>query len=229
MKHLLFLISLIGFTLTTSLHCQAQTLENYFVTGLKSQLQINQETRSALINGYRDKKETTLKMKNGSTACILEYKENDYLKIKTSEQGYFALKRWNIDNQIIFGLSWWVCSAQCDGIMKMVKPNSLQQPKQMPQITLADFANADSLKKDGLTVDDFVKKFEIDFIHYEFSKSDTIWVINNTPEFLDQLRQRKYKKYWKGNALPFIQKNGDFIRGEITTKNLEIKKDQNGK
>lgn len=223
MKQLIFCISFIGIAFGSLFNCDAQSLEDYFITGMKSQLQLNQETRSALLNGYRTNKETTLQMKNGSKASILEYKENDYLKIKTSDQGYFSIKRWFINNQTIFGLSWWVCSAQCDGIVKFVKPNSIQQPKQMPKITLADFVNADSLKKDNLTIDDFVNKFEMDLIHYEFTKSDTIWVINNTLEFLDKLRQVKYNKYWKGNAIPFVQKEGEFIRCEITTKPTEKK------
>ena len=207
---------------------QTQSLDDYFIMGLKSQLQLNQETRKALLNGYKTGKGSSLKMQNGGTASVLEYKENNYLKIRTSEEGYFSLKRWVDDKGVMFGLSWWVCGSQCDGYAKLVRPSVLQQTDSLPVIRLSDFFNEDSLKADGLTKEMMSERFEIDFIHYEFSSGDTIWVYNNTHEYLDELRQKKYQKYWKGNALPIIRRKGIYIKGEVINKSfvLNNKKDE---
>ncbi len=224
MKQILYCIQILTLSITASIGCNAQTLEEYFVTGLKSQIQLNQDTRKALLNGYKSGQGSTLQLQNGGSASVLEYAENNYIKIQTSKEGFFSLKRWEIGKDVMFGLSWWVCNNHCDGAIKIVRPNSLQQDTKFSDVSLKDFFNVDSLEKSQMTADEFLQKFEIDFLHHEFTSNDTIWVINNTAEYLDEERQRLYSKYWKGNALPVIQKDGTFIKGEITNKVIDHKK-----
>ena len=168
----------------------SQDLESYFISGMKSQLQINQELRQALITKYRNGEGNSIQTPNGGITSVLEYKENDYLKISPSSDGYFSMKRWVINGVPVFGLSWWVCSPFCDGVVKIAtESNTVTNALIFPQVTISDFANKDSLAAESLTSQDFADKFEVEFIHYEFTASDTIWAINQTEANLDEIQR----------------------------------------
>ncbi len=190
------------------LWCGAQTLEEYFVTNMKSQLQIPKSTREALLESVRSGSGNSLQTHSG-VVSVLEYDENNLIKVQTSKVGFFALKRWEADGKPTFGLSWWVCDRFCDGTVKYaVADSSPSVPQGM--LTLSDFCHEDSLSVRGFSKAEFDSQFEIEFIHYEFTRSDTVWAYNQTAEYLDLERRRRWESVWAGNALPLKLMDGQF-------------------
>lgn len=202
--------------LLSAIVSQAQTLDEFFIDGLKNQIQIGRETRSTLINQYKSGKGGEMTLRNGNTIRLLEYKENNYLKVQTSEHGFFMLKRWSHSNRTIFGLSWWVTSTVSDGHIKFVEPAALEQKVIFPEISAKDFLNNDSLKAYQTSDEEITQHLEAEFIHYEFTEENTILVYDNTLEFLDEVRRQKYSKFWKGTVLPVLYKYGTFKIGSPT-------------
>lgn len=218
-KHII--LAILTFFYICSLPLQAQSLDEFFIERLSSQIQIGKETRTLLLSKHKSGKGSEVTLPNGNTVRILEYKENNYLKIQTSEIGFFALKRWIVNDHAVFGLSWWVCSSACDGHIKFVDTSTLDKGPTFPTITISDFMDKDTLVFHHIQAEDICKSIEAEFTHCEFTSSDTIWIYNNTPDILDELRAKRYKTYWKGNAIPVI-----FRRGEFFPKEAVIRKQQ---
>ncbi len=213
MKKLIFIISLI---LSYVCPLQAQlTMEHFFVQQLKQQLQINTETRAALLEKYTSGKGNALTLKGGATVNILEYEENSYLKVQTSKQGTFTLKRWSCGKGNYFAMCWNICAPLCDAVVKVVREDTTTKPYKyynvpIPEVKITDFVIADSLKEDGLTPEDFSNKLEMELINYELPNGVKFVASNNTPLFLDEQRAKKYKKYWKKNDIIIL-----FVDGEL--------------
>ena len=210
-KHLIFLLLCL---VPISLPAQTMSLDEFFVDGISSQIQIGKELRSSLISQYKSGNGGELTMRNGNVVRILEYKENDYMTLQTSEKGFFSLKRWVRGNRTIFGLSWWVSTPVRDGHVKFVDLSTLDNVVKFPVVGVKDFLSDDSLSAQQTTADEFCQQLEAQFLHCEFTESDTIWVYDDTREFLDLLRRRTYGRFWKGNALPVLFGKDDFIKGE---------------
>lgn len=214
MKKFIFIISLI---LSYVCPLQAQlTMEQFFVQQLRQQLQINTETRTALLEKYTSGKGNTLTLKGGATVSVLDYEENSYLKIQTSKQGTFTLKRWSSGKGNYFAMCWNICAPLCDAVIKVVREDTTTKPYKyynvpIPEIKITDFVIADSLKEDGLTPEDFANKLEMELINYELPNEEKFVVSNNTPQFLDEQRAKKYKKYWKKNDIIILFVDGEFL------------------
>ncbi len=214
MKKLIFIISLI---LSYVCPLQAQlTMEQFFVQQLKQQLQINTDTRAALLEKYISGKGNTLTLKGGATVSILDYEKDSYLKIQTSKQGTFTLKKWNSKKGNYFAMCWNICAPLCDAIVKVVREDTTSNPYKyhsvpLPQIKVTDFVIADSLKKDGLKPEEFADKLEMELINYNLPNENKFIVSNNTPLFLDEQRAKKYKKYWKKNDIIILFVDGEFL------------------
>lgn len=214
MKKFIFIISLI---LSYVCPLQAQlTMEQFFVQQLRQQLQINTETRTALLEKYTSGKGNTLTLKGGATVSVLDYEENSYLKIQTSKQGTFTLKRWSSGKGNYFAMCWNICAPLCDAVIKVVREDTATKPYKyynvpIPENKITDFVIADSLKEDGLTPDDFANKLEMELINYQLPNGDKFIVSNNTPQFLDEQRAKKYKKYWKKNDIIILFVDGEFL------------------
>lgn len=214
MKKFIFIISLI---LSYVCPLQAQlTMEQFFVQQLRQQLQINTETRTALLEKYTSGKGNTLTLKGGATVSVLDYEENSYLKIQTSKQGTFTLKRWSSGKGNYFAMCWNICAPLCDAVIKVVREDTATKPYKyynvpIPENKITDFVIADSLKEDGLTPEDFANKLEMELINYQLPNGDKFIVSNNTPQFLDEQRAKKYKKYWKKNDIIILFVDGEFL------------------
>lgn len=214
MKKFIFIISLI---LSYVCPLQAQlTMEQFFVQQLRQQLQINTETRTALLEKYTSGKGNTLTLKGGATVSVLDYEENSYLKIQTSKQGTFTLKRWSSGKGNYFAMCWNICAPLCDAVIKVVREDTATKPYKyynvpIPENKITDFVIADSLKEDGLTPEDFANKIEMELINYQLPNGDKFIVSNNTPQFLDEQRAKKYKKYWKKNDIIILFVDGEFL------------------
>lgn len=185
---------------------QKITLEDFFISKLNSQIPVSAKARMELITQYYKTGAVELKLNSGSVVSILEYDPGMYLKIRTSKAGTFSLKKWDLgaDSKVdLFGMVWTVCGAKCDGTLKLAYCDSSSYVSvHYDVMTPSRFANKDSLKSEGLTEKDFNEMFEIEFYDYEFTKGDTVWAFHNTPANLDRIRQKKFEKYWKGNAIP---------------------------
>lgn len=210
-----------------SLNCHGQSLDDFFVNKMKSRLSINYDTRKSVIEAWkRGEQSVVLKtVGNENKVTMLKYVEDNMLTVQTSKQGFFSLKKWKNADRTCWGMSWWVCGPACDGMMELITEKEKDDYTayyriSIPEPRLSDFCVADTVRAMGLSLDDFDSKFEIKFIHYEFTETDTVWVVNDTPTFLDEERRSHYAKCWRGNALSMLYKDGKIE----TMKNPVVKK-----
>lgn len=194
-------------TIFLSSICLSQTLEEFFVLGAGEYVQLSKEQRKQLLNNSEKQNNRVQTIYQGE-AKIVEYKKNNILRIKTSEQGNFSIKRWDLGEKgILFGISCWVCSPVCDGWIKFISPQE-KLSLEFPSTKLAEFTHPDSLKSEGWDDETFEKKIEIPFYHYEFTEGDTIKVINNSPHFLSKERQQSLSKFWKQDEILYLLRDG---------------------
>lgn len=192
-----------------------QTLEDFFIHGTNEYVQLNKEQRTWLLKRHKEnkKEEPTLTIYQGK-AEVVEYKENNLLTIKTSTQGNFSLKRWDLGpNGVVFGMCFSVCSPVCDGWIKFISPQD-KLPITFPKVKITDFADSDTLFSEGWKEVDLGKKIEIPFYHYEFTEGDTIKVYNNSPQFLSKENQSRLSKFWKRNVINYLFKDGKIEKQE---------------
>jgi hypothetical protein len=186
-----------------------QTLEDFFIHGAVEYIQLSKDQRIWLLKRHKENiKEPNPTLYNGVSE-VKDYKENNLLTISTSEQGNFSVKRWLTEEGITFGVRFWACGPICDGWIKFVSTN-MDTTIVFPKIWLADFVHPDSLKNAGWSKEDFEKKVDFPFYHYEFTEGDTIKIFNNTPKFLSKESANRLSGYWKNNVIKYIFKENNF-------------------
>ena len=199
----------------------AQNIGEFFVF-LPDQhlILLSSDQRLELINEAFIKKDSTVSNIYGGKSKLLIFDtENSHIKVQTSQQGFFEVKKWIVEDSIpLFATNFWVCSPACDGEIRFFKNNYTPLPateNYFPEITFSDFLNKDSLAARELLKDDFKGKFDLFFIHYEFQPDgDDIFVINENEKYMNSEDYEKLKPFLAGNCLRLTWKGGHFEKGK---------------
>ena len=207
MKQLL--IYIVGLSLSLSL-CEAQALETYMTRMVPSSTQLKVDMLNQLIQSYKEKKgESKVVSLYRDTCRLIDYEENNYAFFQTSSQGYVSAKLWKIDDSLsVYGFSSWVCGSMCDGWWRV--QTSGRKAVVFPEIGISDFFDKDSLVADGLDADTLASRFEMVFLHCEFSKGDSVHIYCDTERYLEKERKKRYAKYFKGNRVSLLPIDGSF-------------------
>ncbi|MBO7607437.1 MAG: hypothetical protein J6T28_07460 [Paludibacteraceae bacterium] len=207
MKQLL--IYIVGLSLSLSL-CEAQALETYMTRMVPSSTQLKVDMLNQLIQSYKEKKgESKVVSLYRDTCRLIDYEENNYAFFQTSSQGYVSAKLWKIDDSLsVYGFSSWVCGSMCDGWWRV--QTSGRKAVVFPEIGISDFFDKDSLAADGLDADTLASRFEMVFLHCEFSKGDSVHIYCDTERYLEKERKKRYAKYFKGNRVSLLPIDGSF-------------------
>ena len=207
MKQLL--IYIVGLSLSLSL-CEAQALETYMTRMVPSSTQLKVDMLNQLIQSYKEKKgESKVVSLYRDTCRLIDYEENNYAFFQTSSQGYVSAKLWKIDDSLsVYGFSSWVCGSMCDGWWRV--QTSGRKAVVFPEIGISDFFDKDSLVADGLDADTLASRFEMVFLHCEFSKGDSVHIYCDTERYLEEERKKRYAKYFKGNRVSLLPIDGSF-------------------
>ncbi|MBR4813934.1 MAG: hypothetical protein IKZ67_00560 [Paludibacteraceae bacterium] len=121
------------------------------------------------------------------------------------------------DSLSVFGFSSWVCGTMCDGWWRIQTVGKKAVP--FPEIKISDFFDKDSLAADGMDTDSLASRFEMTFLHCEFSRGDSVHIYSDTERYLEKDRKKLYSKYFKGNRLSLLPIDGEF-------KIVAIKRDE---
>lgn len=207
MKQLLVFI--IGLSLSPSL-CGAQALETYMSRMVPSSTQLKVDMMNQLMQSYKEKKgESKVVSLYRDTCRLIDYEENNYAFFQTSSQGYVSAKLWKIeDSLLVYGFSSWVCGSMCDGWWRV--QTSGRKAVVFPEIGISDFFDKDSLAADNLDADTLANRFEMVFLHCEFSKGDSVHIYCDTERYLEKERKKRYSKYFKGNRVSLLPIDGKF-------------------
>lgn len=216
MKQLLVFI--IELSLSLSL-CEAQALESYMSRVIPSSTQLKMEMMNQLLQSYKEKNEESKVISLYRDTCrLIGYEENNYALFQTSSQGYVSVKLWQIEDSLsVFGFSSWVCGTMCDGWWRIQTVGKKAVP--FPEIKISDFFDKDSLAADGMDTDSLASRFEMTFLHCEFSRGDSVHIYSDTERYLEKDRKKLYSKYFKGNRLSLLPIDGEF-------KIVAIKRDE---
>lgn|GEM_PF-2055946 len=190
--------------------CEAQTLEDYMLRMVPSSTQLKADMLKQLISTYKEKGGVSKVLGLYRDTCSLyDYAENNYAFFQTSKQGYVSVKFWQInDSTQVYGFSSWVCGMMCDGWWRV--QTSGKKAVLFPKIDISDFCDKDSLAAAGIDADSLSSRFEMNFLHCEFSKSDSVHVYCDTERYLEKERKRFYSKFFKGNRLSLLPIDGEF-------------------
>jgi len=217
MKKIIFLFSLLAF----SSPFQAEDVSDFFFYLPDSHLsQLNQSQRMELLTN-KGKNDSSVINNYGGKARLLAFdNKHNYIKIQTSEQGFFEVKKWTLkDSSSLFAMSVWVCSPACDGGISFFKNNYtplMFDKNQFPSVEISDFFNRDSLSAKGISEEDFKKRFDIFFLRFEFQPTgNNILAINDNRNYMNKNDYDKLKPFLKGDCLPLIWKDGRFEKGEV--------------
>ena len=198
----------------------AQDIGDFFVSLPESYLsQLSSNQRSELLNRVKNKKDSTIMNNYGGRSRLIAFDdENNYLKVQTSEQGFFEAKRWTLkDSSSLFAMSFWVCGPACDGVISFFKNDysPIMIVKEFPHVKVSDFFNQDALAAGGISESDFKNRFDIFFIRFEFQPDgNDIFAINDNETYMNNEDYERWKPFLKGNCLPLIWKDGYFEKGE---------------
>lgn len=190
--------------------CEAQTLEEYMVKMIPSSTQLKSDMISQLLSSYQSNGVPS-KVANlyRDTSMLVGYEQGNYALFQLSDQGYVSVKSWRISDTVqVFGFSSWVCGTMCDGWWRFQSVGKKAVP--FPSVDVSDFFDMDSLAADGMTVDSLAGRFEMDFLHCEFSKGDSVHVYCDTERYLEMDRRKIYSKYFKGNRISLLPVDGEF-------------------
>lgn len=199
----------------------AQNIDDFFVFLPDYLSQLSSDQRLELLNEVRNKKGSTVVNNYGGKSKLLAFDPvNNYIKIQTSEQGFFEAKKWILeDSTQLFAMSFWVCSAACDGGISFFKSNYapvMFDKTQFPNVEISDFFDKDSLAAKEIPENDLKNKFDMFFIRFEFQPAgNDILVINDNKSYMNKEDYEKWKSCLKGNSLLLIWKNGRFEKGEV--------------
>ena len=190
--------------------CEAQALETYMTRMVPSSTQLKVDMLNQLIQSYKEKKgESKVVSLYRDTCRLIDYEENNYAFFQTSSQGYVSAKLWKIDDSLsVYGFSSWVCGSMCDGWWRV--QTSGRKAVVFPEIGISDFFDKDSLDADGLDADTLASRFEMVFLHCEFSKGDSVHIYCDTERYLEKERKKRYAKYFKGNRVSLLPIDGSF-------------------
>ena len=202
----------------------AQNIDDFFVFLPDYLSQLSSDQRMELLSKARNKKDSVVINNYGGKSKLLAFDlANNYIKVQTSEQGFFEAKKWMLDDSTpLFAMSFWVCSPACDGGISFFKndyASAAFDNGQFPNIEVSDFFNKDSLAAKEISEDDFKNKFDLFFIRFEFQPAgNDILVINDNKSYINKEDYEKWKSCLKGNCLPLIWKDGRFEKGEVYFK-----------
>ncbi len=207
MKQLLLFI--FGLSLSLGL-CEAQTLESYMSRMIPSSTQLKVDMMNQLMQSHKEKKgENAVTSLYRDTCRLIDYDENNYVLFQTSSQGYVSAKLWKIEDSLfVYGFSSWVCGSMCDGWWRV--QTSGKKAVEFPEISISDFFDKDSLAADGMDADTLANRFEMIFLHCEFSRGDSVHVYCDTERYLEKERKKRYAKYFKGNRVSLLPVDGKF-------------------
>ncbi len=216
MKRLLFFCAGLGLSLCL---CDAQTLENYMSRLIPSSTQLKVDMLGQLLSSYKETKgESKVVSLYRDTCRLLDYEENNYALFQTSSQGYTSAKLWKIEDSLfVYGFSSWVCGTMCDGWWRVQTVG--KKAVEFPEIKISEFFDRDSLAADGMDADSLASRFEMTFLHCEFSRGDSVHIYCDTERYLEKERKKLYSKYFKGNRLSLLPIDGKF-------KIVAIKRDE---
>ncbi|MDR1730272.1 MAG: DUF3256 family protein [Prevotellaceae bacterium] len=217
MKKIFFLFSLFAFVFPLP----AQNISDFFFYLPNDYLsQLNQAQRMELLTN-QDKSDSVVINNYGGKARLLTLdNERNYIKIQTSEQGFFEAKKWTLkDSSSLFAMSFWVCSPACDGGISFFKNNYtplMFDKNQFPSVEISDFFDRDSLAAKEISEADFKNRFDIFFVRFELQpNSCDILVINDNRTYMNQEDYQKLKPFLKGDCLTLIWKEGRFEKGKV--------------
>lgn len=207
MKRLIALYIALGLSICL---CEAQTLESYMSRMIPSSSQLKVDMINLLLNAYKEKGSGSKVVGLYRDTCrIIDYAENNYALFQTSQQGYVSAKLWQInDSTQVYGFSSWVCGMMCDGWWRV--QTSGKKAVLFPKIDISDFYDKDSLAAAGMDADSLSSRFEMNFLHCEFSRGDSVHVYCDTERYLEKDRQKQYAKFFKGNRLSLLPIDGEF-------------------
>lgn len=190
--------------------CNAQTLENYMSRMIPSSTQLKLDMLDQLMRSHKaEKGESKVVSLYRDTCRMIAYEENNYAFFQTSEQGYISAKMWQInDTTQVYGFSSWVCGSACDGWWRVQTVG--KKAIAFPEIAVSDFFDKDSLAADDMDADTLTNRFEMIFLHCEFSKGDSVHIYCDTERYLEKERRKLYSKYFKGNRLSLLPIDGEF-------------------
>ncbi len=190
--------------------CMAQTLEEYMVKMIPSSTQLKSDMISQLMASYQSGGGPS-KVANlyRDSSMLVGYEQDNFALFQLSDQGYVSVKSWRISDSVqVFGFSSWVCGNMCDGWWRFQSTGKKIVP--FPAVDVSDFFDMDSLMADGLTVDSLSGRFEMEFLHCEFSKGDSVHIYCDTERYLEEDRRKIYSKYFKGNRISLLPIDGEF-------------------
>jgi hypothetical protein len=199
----------------------AQNIDDFFVFLPDYLGQLSPDQRMELLNKARNKKDSVIINNYGGKSTLLAFDiANNYIKVQTSEQGFFEAKKWMLDDSTpLFAMSFWVCGPACDGGISFFKndyASAAFDNRQFPSVEASDFFDRDSLAAKEISEDDFKNKFDLFFIRFEFQPvGNDILVINDNESYMNKEDYEKWKSCLKGNCLPLVWKNGRFEKGEV--------------
>jgi len=207
----------------------AQTIGEFFVF-LPDQhlILLNSAQRMELINDALNKKDSTVLNSYGGRSKLLIFDaDNHHIKVQTSRQGFFEVKKWTLGDSVsLFATNTWVCSPACDGAIQFLKSNYTPlhaTGNLLPEITISDFLNKDSIAARDLLEEDVKNKFDLFFIYYEFLPAENdILAINDNEKYMNSEDYKKLKPCLAGNALRLTWNGKRFEKGKAYFKEPEF-------
>ncbi len=188
----------------------AQTMEQYMSHMMPSSTQLKQDQLAQLLSmGSMHFKQAAVANMYGDTTRLLSYEADNYALVQLSDQGYVSVKKWVMnDTTQVWGFSSWVCGPMCDGWWRL-QP-SANQSISCPTIEITDFFDKEALASDGWSADSLASRFEMVFLHCEFSQGDSLYIYCDTERYLEADRRKEYAKYFKGNRVTLLPVDGRF-------------------
>ncbi len=199
----------------------AQNINDFFFYLPDNYLsQLSRAQRMDLLTSH-DRKDSSIVNNYGGKAHLLVLdSEHNYIKIKTSGQGFFQAKKWIMsDDTPLFATSFWVCSPVCDGGISFFKndySSLIPDQNRFPNVDISDFFNRDSLAARGISEEEFKNRFDIFFVRFELQQTnENILVINDNRSYMNKEDYEKLKPFLKGDCLTLIWKGNRFEKGEV--------------
>lgn len=188
----------------------AQTLEDYMFHMVPSSTQLTSDLLKRLIASYKETGSASHVVNlYRDTSSLLQYEENNYAFFQLSDQGYVSSKMWQFnDSTQVYGFSSWVCGTMCDGWWRIQTAGG--KSVSFPKVEISDFFDKEKLEADGLTSDSLANRFEMIFLHCEFSRGDSVHIYCDTERYLEKERKDEYSKYFKGNRVSLLPIDGEF-------------------